>query len=258
MKLARRTAARRASSWWAGAASVAIGVAAGCGAAPTATPAPAPPAPKATSPFDACAGQPPPETPYLGVLREARCDQELYLTMAGVADSLGVTCGHCHVARAGGGEKDFDFPTMTRNKEVANWMKHELVDRLRRADGSPVTCASCHRDAQGRSVAKILGEPRDPRRALEWMSLVLVNDFTKADGSKLRCKDCHGAPPGMTGFRSDLILSGDLAALPVRDDRPPPAREEPPPPAPSAVEPPGGVPPAADAAQPADTPARSE
>ena len=85
--------------------------------------------PRATSSFDPCADEPPPEKAYLGVLREARCDQELYLTMARVAESLGVGCGHCHEGKPGGTEKDFDFPAMTRNKEVANWMKHQLVDR---------------------------------------------------------------------------------------------------------------------------------
>ena len=84
---------------WSGAALVAVAIAAGCGAAPApgVAPTPAPPR-KASSDFDPCADQPPPEKAYQGVLREARCDQELYLTMARVAESLGVEWGHCHVA----------------------------------------------------------------------------------------------------------------------------------------------------------------
>jgi len=196
----------------------------GCGSAaePAATPTTRPAKPKSS--FDPCADQPPPPKAYLGVLREARCDQEMYLTMATTAESLGVGCGHCHLPKAGGGPNDFDFPPMTPKKEVANWMKHELVERLRHKDGSPVTCASCHVGRDGKPVAKLLGEPRDPKYAMEWMSLVMVNEFTSADGSKLRCKDCHGAPPGMPGFERKLILEGELSALPVRTDLPPPGR----------------------------------
>lgn len=258
--MSRERRAAPARTRWSVAAVVAIAIAAGCGAAPAPSAAPTPAPRRAPSDFDACGGQPPPEKAYLGVLREARCDQDVFLTMAGVAEALGVACGHCHVAKPGGTAKDFEFPTMTRNKQVANWMKHQLVDRLRRADGSPVTCASCHQDAEGRAVAKILGEPRDRKKAMEWMSLVLVNDFTRADGSKLRCKDCHEAPPGMPGFRADLILAKDLAALPVRDDRPPPGRPEAPSvtPASATVPAPSEAPPPTGPAQPADAPARSE
>lgn len=238
--------------WGALAATAMAGAAVAGGCASGTTPAvdPVKPAPKASSSFDPCAGQPPPPKEYLGVLREAKCEQDMFLTMAATADALGVACGHCHVPKAGGGPKDFDFPPMTRNKEVANWMKHQLVERLRHKDGSPVTCASCHVGKDGKRSAKFLGEPRDQAFAMEWMSLVMVNEFTKADGSKLRCKDCHAAPPGVPAFEKKLILSRDLVGLPVRTDLPPPGRT------PAAAPPPGEAPPPpADSAVPAAGPA---
>lgn len=241
---------RAAWGAFAAAALAAAALAGGCasGAAPAADPVK--PARKAPSSFDPCAGQPPPAKEYLGVLREAKCEQDMFLTMAATAEALGVTCGHCHLQKAGGGPKDFDFPPMTRNKEVANWMKHQLVDRLRHKDGSPVTCASCHVGKDGKRSARFLGEPRDQAFAMEWMSLVMVNEFTKADGSKLRCKDCHAAPPSVPAFERKLILSRDLVGLPVRTDLPPPGRQGP---APVPAE--AGMPAPAESVDPAAGPA---
>ncbi len=250
----------RAAVWrWSALAALALAAAAaagGCaGAAPDATPPAKPPRPAVKSTFDPCADQPPPAKEYLGVLREATCEQDMFLSMARTAEALGVACGHCHVQKAGGGPNDFDFPPMTRNKEVGNWMKHQLVERLRHKDGSAVTCASCHVGKDGKRSAKFLGEPRDQAFAMEWMSLVMVNEFTKADGSKLRCKDCHAAAPGLPTFEKKLILSRDLAALPVRTDLPPPGRASSPvpaatPPPDASVDPAAGPPPPAGSAAP--------
>lgn len=242
-------------SAWVGLLVGSVAVAAGCGgaagsASDASDGAPAKVAKKpAKSDFDPCEGAGPPEKVYEGVLREARCEQDLYLTMAATADALGTTCKHCHVQKAGGDPKDFDFPVMTDAKKIGNWMKHRFVDGLRQKDGSPVTCASCHVDRHGKPAAKFLGEPRDTKYAMEWMSLVMVNQFTLADGGKLKCKHCHGAAPGQPEFQKKVILE-ELALLPRRTDLPPSRGA---PPAPSG-EPASASPSAPGAAGPAPAP----
>jgi hypothetical protein len=159
---------------------------------------------------DVCEGSPPlPHAPLSGILRNARCDQDMYYSMAQVADMLGVDCTYCHAAKVEG-KKERDFPVMTRKKEIANWMSMHLMQSVKPADGSRMRCRSCHVDAEGRPVAKILGDPRDPVRANEWMSLVLVKNFVAADGSKLRCRSCHAGAPGTPEFRRLVILQTDL------------------------------------------------
>jgi hypothetical protein len=244
---------RRPSAGWCGGVLLAVAAsaaaAAGCsgGAPPAEPPAPVAKPRQAASDFDPCQGSPPPPKAYLGVLREAKCDQHMFLTMAETAGALGVTCAHCHAGKPGGGPKDFDYPTMTPKKEVANWMKQQLVDRLKHKDGSPVTCASCHIDRSGKPAAKFLGEPRDEKWAMEWMSLVMVNEFTLADGGKLRCKHCHEAPPGLAGFQ-EKVIGKELKALPVRTDLPPPGRpaDAPPPMGPGSDERPPPTEPSGD------------
>jgi hypothetical protein len=140
--------------------------------------------------FDECAGSKPVPHPFLGILRVARCEQHLYLTMASVAGQLGVKCAYCH-APPKAGEKDEDYPVMTPKKEIANWMSMHLMQALKPIDGSPMKCKSCHVDESGHPVAKILGDPRDPVKAAEWMSLVMVAKFVNADGERLKCKSCH-------------------------------------------------------------------
>jgi hypothetical protein len=154
--------------------------------------------------FDPCAGSAPVPKPYAGILRTARCDQDMFLTMASVAQQLGLECDYCHVKSPE--DSKFHYPDMTERKQVANWMSMHLMSSLRRKDGQPMRCKSCHTDEDGKPVARILGNPRDPQKAQEWMSLVMVNDFVKADGSKLRCKDCHGANFGQPEFKRKVIL----------------------------------------------------
>jgi hypothetical protein len=129
----------------------------------------------------------------------------MYLKMGDVVTYLGVDCGYCHVPHATEPKK-FLFPVMTPRKETANWMSMHLMPALRHADGTPITCRSCHTDEKGKPVTKILGNPRDPVKAQEWMSMVMVNKFVSAKGEKLKCKSCHGANYGSPGWKSKVIL----------------------------------------------------
>lgn len=179
-------------------------------AAPVAVPAPA--APAAAPDVDICAGSGPVPHAYAAILRNARCEQDMFITMASVADQLGVECKHCHVVKADDPTRE-DYPAMTPRKEIASWMSVHLMQAIKPADGSPMRCKSCHTDEQGKGVTKILGSPRDPRRANEWMSLVMVKKFVAADGSKLRCRSCHVGTPGTPDFRPRVIL--ESAQLPA-------------------------------------------
>jgi hypothetical protein len=181
-------------------------VAAACG------PRGAPPAPGPGTPgveHDICEGSPPiPHAPLSGILRNARCDQDMYWSMSQVADMLGVQCTYCHAAKVEG-QPDRDFPAPTPKKDIANWMSMHLMQAVKPADGSPLHCSSCHTDESGRPVAKILGNPRNQVKASEWMSLTMVKKFVAADGSKLRCKSCHVGTPGTPEFHPTVILHAD-------------------------------------------------
>jgi hypothetical protein len=247
--------ARAARSAW---SAIALGcglsaaVVGGCGGA---EPEPETPAPVAKAPaksdFNPCEGKGPPAKVYEGLARDARCEQEVFLTMAGTATALGRDCDGCHVRKEGGGKDDYDYPVMTDQKRVANWMKHQFNDRLVHKDGSPVKCASCHKAGakDGKPAGKFLGTPRDKKYAMEWMNLVMVNEFRTADGGKLTCKHCHGAAPTMAGFQPKVILSDGLVTLPLRKDVPAPR-------SPAGVPSldPAAAPPAASAS-PSDAPA---
>jgi len=177
---------------------------AACGARSQPPPAPPAPAPAGVE-HDVCEGSPPlPHAPLSGILRNARCDQDMYYSMSRVADMLGVDCTHCHAAKVEG-QPPRDFLKSTPSKEIANWMSTELMAAIKPADGSPMKCSSCHTDEQGRPIAKILGDPRTTVKANEWMSLVMVK-FVAADGSRLRCKSCHVGTPGTPGFHPVVIL----------------------------------------------------
>ena len=234
MTRARRTACT-------GRATFAAIVLAGCGsarepapAAPSVGPAAsAPPRRPQTGGVDICLDNPPPPHPFYGLLSRARCDQEMFLTMAGVADQLGVECSHCHAPHPTNARKE-DYPKPTPKKEIANWMGSHLMRSVKMADGSPMRCQSCHQDPEtGKSEARFLGNPRDPRKAQEWMTMVMVNRFVTLDGDKLRCKSCHVENFGKRGFQGKVILRTDhLPAHP-----PPPSPPAPPPPGPPAEPP---------------------
>jgi hypothetical protein len=185
----------------------------GCGAAPGAKPAPpiasASDAPRAAAPaFDECKDSGPVPRVYDGILRGARCDQQRFLTMASVADQLGVVCVYCHVPLPSDPKKE-DYPVMTPRKEIANWMSQHLMQAIKPADGSPMRCKSCHTDENGKPVTKILGNPRDPAKAAEWMAMVMVNRFVAADGSKLRCRSCHVGTMGTPEWQAKVILRSE-------------------------------------------------
>jgi hypothetical protein len=178
------------------------------GTPPSATTGPQASATPSAPAFDECADSGPVPHPFSGILRVARCDQHMYLTMASVAGQLGVKCTYCH-APPKPGQKDEDYPVMTPQKEIANWMSMHLMQALKPVDGSPLKCKSCHVDDNGQPVAKILGNPRDPVKAAEWMSLVMVAKFTNADGERLRCKSCHVGNVKSPTWQGKVILRSD-------------------------------------------------
>jgi hypothetical protein len=184
----------------------------GCGAAPVpdaplpSASATAPSTPASAAPaFDECKDSGPVPRPYEGILRGARCDQQRFLTMASVADQLGVVCVYCHVPSPTDPKKE-DYPVMTPRKEIANWMSQHLMQAVKPADGSAIRCKSCHTDENGKPVAKILGNPRDPAKASEWMAMVMVNRFVAADGSRLKCRSCHVGTMGTPQWQAKVIL----------------------------------------------------
>ena len=167
------------------------------------------------APFDACADNPQPvKKKYTAILKNVRCDQELFQTMAGIAGDLDVECEYCHLNDASGDPKKFDFPRMTDRKQIALFMQHEFMEGLKQKDGAPMECASCHVDKNGKAAAKFLGQPRDVPYAVEWMNLVMVNKFTHLDGSKLKCRDCHVGNYQTPDFQAKVILRGDQVKLP--------------------------------------------
>jgi hypothetical protein len=155
-----------------------------------------------------CKGSPPVPHPLSGLLRNARCEQDMYISMASVTDQLGVKCDYCHAPKADDPSKQ-DYPVMTPKKEIANWMSLHLMQAIKPADGSPMKCKSCHTDDSGKPVVKILGNPRSKATANEWMSEVMVQKFVAADGSKLKCKSCHVGSPSSPEFKAKVILMND-------------------------------------------------
>jgi hypothetical protein len=164
--------------------------------------------PTTPKPFDPCEGSRPPPREYTGILRVAKCEQDMFLTMASVATQLGVECRHCHVPHPTDPKKE-DFPPMTPKKEIANWMSLHLMQAVKPADGSPLKCKSCHTDANGKPVAKILGNPRDVIKAQEWMSMVMVNKFVSKSGEKLKCKSCHVGNFTTPQFQAKVLLRSE-------------------------------------------------
>lgn len=164
---------------------------------------------------DVCAGDDPMPHRFSGILESARCDQEMYLGMASVAEQLGVECSHCHAPASDG--MGLSYWTTTPKKQIANWMKTDLMRSIKQADGSPVRCKSCHTDQRtGAPVAKILGDPRDPEKAQEWMTMVMTNKFVAANGEKLRCKSCHAANYGAPAFKPTVILTKGQIPAPLQ------------------------------------------
>lgn len=189
--------------------SVVIGVGVAALVACTETPAPKPPAKKlVASTFDPCEGSKAPWRKYFGPLKDVRCEQEQFLTMASIAEDLAVECKFCHVPREDDPEK-FVYETMTPNKETAMWMSHTFMTGLKRKDGKPMTCDACHINEAGKPAAKFLGEPRDIPWAVEWMTSVMTTRFETATGEKLKCKSCHVGGWGTSAFEPVVIGKTD-------------------------------------------------
>jgi hypothetical protein len=146
------------------------------------------------------------EGAYQGLLRNARCDQQKFITMARVAKALGVQCNHCHVVDPKDPKKEI-YPEFTDNKRVANWMFKTFVQGLRPKDGGNMMCASCHGATEdNKSVPKLLKEPRDQDFAQEWMHEVMTVNFVEKNGKRLKCKTCHvGMAPKSGGWIKDVI-----------------------------------------------------
>ncbi|MEP7052527.1 MAG: hypothetical protein ABJB12_19325 [Pseudomonadota bacterium] len=184
-----------------------------CGGAPeprtgvASTHAPLAPAPVAKAPSlpGDCEQEPEPlERVYKGVAANARCQREVYTIMSGVTGFLGVKCNYCHLVP--------DYKAMTHRKEIANWMASELIPTLqRKKDGAQPWCNNCH-TADGKGVAKILGDPRRPAFAMEWMTTHLVEDFQTKTGNPLHCKSCHQGNVGTPEFQRQVILTKHLPA----------------------------------------------
>jgi hypothetical protein len=152
----------------------------------------------------------PPPREYIGLLRGVVCEQQMFLTMANVAKQLGVECNYCHVSKADG---KLDYPVMTPRKETANWMAQHFMQALRPKADVPFRCSTCHVDAKGKPVAKILGQPRDIVRTNEWMMLTMVGQFETPRGEPLKCRSCHVANYSTPAWHAKVILqSGQIPA----------------------------------------------
>jgi hypothetical protein len=193
---------------------LAAAVIAACGGAPEPLPsaplpseAVSPPAKQAALPDD-CEQQPgkpapePLERAYTGVAQKARCQRELDTIMGGVTHFLGVQCEYCHLVP--------DYRAMTHRKEIANWMAADLIPALeRKKNGAAPWCNDCHM-ADGKGVAKILGDPRRASFAVEWMTTHLVEDFQTKSGAALHCKSCHQGNLGTPEFQRRVVLTNHL------------------------------------------------
>jgi hypothetical protein len=147
---------------------------------------------------------------YTGVAAKARCDREVYTIMGGLTHFLGVKCEHCHVPH--------EYTKLTHKMQIANWMASELIPSLQKKGGGEIWCDDCH-VVDGKGSAKILGEPRDRRWAVEWMTTHLVDRFDAAGGERLRCKSCHQGNPGSSEFEPKIVLTD---RLPRRHGKPAP------------------------------------
>lgn len=143
---------------------------------------------------------------YSGLLRNAICEQQKFITMARIAKSLDVQCNFCHVPRKDKPNAE-DYPVHTRRKDVANWMSSTFIQGLKKSDGKKIMCEDCHANKKNFSRAKILGTPRESDFAQEWMSEVMTTAFRHRSGKRLKCKTCHlGMAPSRNGWDNSVIL----------------------------------------------------
>ena len=194
---------------------IGLATALGCSSTPPATSVKSTSPKKVSSapPFDPCKESGPVPRKYYGLLKDAKCEQDMFLTMAKVAGDLGVECGYCHVQDPKDAKR-FDFPQMSDKKQIALFMGHEFMSGLKRADGAEMRCKSCHVDKSGKPAAKFLGTPRDVVWTTEWMNLVMTNRFVHSDGTKVKCKDCHAGNLGTDKYQKSVILHSEQMTLP--------------------------------------------
>ncbi len=76
-----------------------------------------------------------------GSIKEGKDEDTLLETMRGFTKALGVKCTYCHVKTEG----KFLYPKWTKKKKrIALWMYLNFNMKLKQADGSAVTCDTCH------------------------------------------------------------------------------------------------------------------
>jgi len=88
----------------------------------------------------------------LQVLPQNITHDELINTMRFFTRSLGVRCGHCHVANPPGSKPEFDFPSDAKPEKgvartmmrMVNKINGDYVSKVAQHD-TKVTCMTCHR-----------------------------------------------------------------------------------------------------------------
>lgn len=86
--------------------------------------------------------------------------------MEAIADALGVKCSYCHPSKKADGKRDFEAPS--EMKEVAIFMKKNMVDKFVDKEGKPIDCKFCHqgsakflvRDTSAAKPSRLAGMPR--------------------------------------------------------------------------------------------------
>jgi hypothetical protein len=63
--------------------------------------------------------------------------------MEAISKALGVTCAYCHLTQKADGQPDYKAPSS--QKATARHMQVKIVDVFVQKDGTPLTCATCHR-----------------------------------------------------------------------------------------------------------------
>ncbi len=113
--------------------------------------------------------------------------------------SLGVACNFCHAAD--------DYDRMTPRVAVAVTMWTKFARRMRRRDGSPLYCDSCHN-----GTAVFLRRDRSDRASLLRVMEEYTREFVLLDGRPVDCASCHGQPFNPR-FLPRLNLAEDHATL---------------------------------------------
>jgi hypothetical protein len=78
--------------------------------------------------------------PGAGAIVGGKDEDAITEIMNGIKEALGVQCTHCHVRKEG----KFDYKKWTGHKRIALWMYVNVVQKMKNADGSALTCNNCH------------------------------------------------------------------------------------------------------------------